>query len=526
VAEYRVAAADALQHLGRHDDALLQLEQALAQDPLNRTAPLMQIRILLAQGKPKKALARAETFAGARQDNPYALNALGLAQLAVGDEAKARATFVAALDADPGFPDAALNLAKLDLRTGDTQGARELLERVVAAAPDNVDGILALADLDASSGDVRGQQRRLRAAVEALPNELRLRLALARSYLGNGAPERARIAVQAAPETMRQQPELMLVNAQAQAAAGDLDAAVETLQILRLKAPDSATPQLLIATVYAEQGNLSEMEVSLVTGASMDPDSPLLRSALKRALDQYKDPAQQLALLDRLLAATDASPRVIAAKVDLLTGLGEYRHAERLMRGLFSRYPDDVGVMRKLVGVQRAGNDGAAAREVLTDWLARHPDDATAQVMLAQVQAELGETDAARKLLQGLMASANAYRADPLILNNLAWLLRDSDPGRALGYAERALRADPSSAAIKDTLGLLLVRSGHLPRGLKLLEEAKIANPTDPSIGFHYALALSKADRGAEARVILLGLANKDFPEQEAAQKLLAQLAN
>jgi putative PEP-CTERM system TPR-repeat lipoprotein len=523
-AEYRVAAAETLQRLGDYDAALEQLDTVLALDPLHRAAPLMKVKILLEQQEPKEALALAETLVSARRDDPYALNALGLAQIANGSIVAARASFTAALDADPEFPDAALNLAKLALRDGDTQAARRLLEQVVAAAPSHVEAILALAELDAYGGDVRAEQRRLREALDALPDEPRLRLALARSYLSNGKPELARVLVQSASERIRQQPELMLVMGQAQAAVGDFDAAVQTLQALQLRSADSATPHFLLAAVYAEQGNAPAMEKALIAGASMAPDSPLLHPAIERGLELYKDPAQELALLDRLLAASDAHPRLTVVKADLLVEMGEYARAERLMRALFERYPDDTGVMRELVSVQRAGNALADAEQVLEDWLARYPDDAASSVMLAQVQAELGKTDIARQSLEALMAAGTAFQSDPLVLNNLAWLLRDADPERALGYAERALRADPTSAAIKDTLGILLVQAGELARGLDLLEQARQAEPADATIGYHYALALSKLDRDAEARVILLGLLSRDFPERDAARALLAEV--
>jgi putative PEP-CTERM system TPR-repeat lipoprotein len=525
VAAYRVGAAEHLRRTGDHDEALAQLEEVIRLDPLHRTAPLMRIKVLLEQQEAKPALELAEALARARRTDPYVLNALGLARLANGDAAGARASFHSALDADPAFPDAALNLAKLGLREDDTQGVRQLLEQVLVAAPGHVEAILALSELDAFGGDVRGQQRRLREAVDAFPEELRLRLALARSYLGNGMPEQARLLAQAAPEQMRREPELLLAQGQAQAATGDLDSAEATFKELLRKAPDSATPHYLLAAVHAKQGNAPAMTSALVTGASLAPDSPLLRAVLEQSRTLYTDPAKRLALFDRLLAVTDADPRLLAAKADLLVELGQFGRAQRLMRALLGRYPDDAGVMRKLVGVQRAGNAGAAAEGVLREWLAGHPEDAVASVMLAQVQAELGQEEAALALLEGLMAADPAFQSDPLILNNVAWLLREREPERALGLAERALRSDPSSAAVKDTLGILLVRAGEIDRGAELLRQAHSDEPTDPTIGFHYALALSKLDRPAEARAMLLGLVGKDFPEQTEARALLAALA-
>lgn len=524
VADFRIAVAENLQRLGERNAALEQLSEALALDPLNRTAQLLRIKIFLEQQRTDQALALATTLADARAGDPYVLNALGLAQLGANDAAAARQSFRAALDAAPAFPDAALNLVRLSLRDGDPKGARTLLEEVVAAAPGHVEATLALAELDASGGDIRGQQQRLRAATDAAPTEVRFRLALARSYLNDGMAQRARSLVQSAPERMRQRPEMMRVMGQSQAVLGDLDAALDTFEALQLKTPERGAPYFLAAGIHGQQRNRDAMEVALLEGAARAPDSPLLEAALAAGRKLYKDPQRRVAFLDRLLAATDDQPRIAAAKADVLVEYGEYERAERVVEDLMRHYPDDVGVLQKLVEVQRAGNAHAAAEEVLSDWLTRHPEQAAVRMMLAQVQAELGREDAAREQLEALMATGAGLASDPLLLNNLAWLLRDSDPERALVYAERAHRGDSSSAAIKDTLGNLLVHAGKLERGLGLLEEANRAAPTDATIGFHYAEALAMADRPAEARVLLLNLVDKEFPEHGAAQALLEAL--
>ena len=64
-----------------------------------------------------------------------------------------------------------------------------------------------------------------------------------------------------------------------------------------------------------------------------------------------------------------------------------------------------------------------------------------------------------------------------------------------------------------DTLGMALVRGSNLDRGLGLLDDARVADLTDATIAYHYADALIRADRGPAARLILLELVSKPFPE-------------
>jgi predicted Zn-dependent protease len=349
-------------------------------------------------------------------------------------------------------------------------------------------------------------------------------LPLRAAICGMAQPEQALGLIQSAEEQVRDQPQMLLAQAQAQQALGDLDAAVETLDALQRQSPDSGTPYLLLADLHAKRGDANAMEQALIAGATINPASGLLPSVLNNGLALYKEPAPKLALLDRLIEATKADPRLTAVKAELLVEQRQYGRAAQLMREMSSLYPSNAGVMRKLVGVLRAGQEDERARQVLQAWTAQHPADLVAALMLAQLQAELGNVDEARELLEGLAASEPALRSNPLIQNNLAWLLRDSDPAQARAYAERALLGDPSSAAIMDTLGSLLVESGELDRALTLLEAAHRAEPRDATIGFHYAIALAHAGRKVEARVLLLDLVDKRFPEQQAARALLAEL--
>jgi predicted Zn-dependent protease len=232
---------------------------------------------------------------------------------------------------------------------------------------------------------------------------------------------------------------------------------------------------------------------------------------------------EQLDLLERLLRASGDDPRLVARKADLYTEHGDHARAEALIQGLWQRHPGDPGVMRRLVAVQRAAGKVDDYTRLLEDWIEASPDDDPARLMLAEVYAEQQRDDDALALLGAL---AESYPSNPIILNNLAWLLRDRDPEQALQYAEQAYRLSPEDPALLDTLGALLLGRGDSGRALRLLDAAHVADPNDPTIAYHYARALAAERRRGDARVVLLGLVDRPFPQQEAARQLLAELSD
>jgi Flp pilus assembly protein TadD len=173
--------------------------------------------------------------------------------------------------------------------------------------------------------------------------------------------------------------------------------------------------------------------------------------------------------------------------------------------------------------VHRRRGDTGSVLGLLRDWVEHRPTDAGARIMLAQAMTEHGDLDDARELLEQIY---DEHPGNPVVLNNLAWLLRDSDPARALNYAEQAHRLFPDDPALMDTLGTLLLGRDDLERALGLLERAHAAAPGDPGIALNYAEALARAGRNGEARVLLAELSGRTFPGNDRARTLLGDLAD
>jgi Flp pilus assembly protein TadD len=152
----------------------------------------------------------------------------------------------------------------------------------------------------------------------------------------------------------------------------------------------------------------------------------------------------------------------------------------------------------------------------------KHPSEWIARAELADVLLRNGEyKTAASQFARVLTQQPN----NAFAMNNLAWAYFNLKDSRALATAEAAYRIAPKDVNIMDTFGWILVQSGQLERGLKLLEHAVAAAPKNPEIRFHRASALAKSGKKELARSELSALAkDQSFEHAGEAADLLMSL--
>ena len=107
-------------------------------------------------------------------------------------------------------------------------------------------------------------------------------------------------------------------------------------------------------------------------------------------------------------------------------------------------------------------------------------------------------------------------------LNNLAWLIQERDPKRAISLLTVAMKAMPNSADVADTLGWIKLQQKDAAGGLDLLDKAHKLKPQDGSITYHLILALDANGKRGPARELLKGLlaSGVQFKDRQAATQL------
>ena len=127
----------------------------------------------------------------------------------------------------------------------------------------------------------------------------------------------------------------------------------------------------------------------------------------------------------------------------------------------------------------------------------------------------------------GQYSSVLGYSENNLVaLNNLAWLLQDTEPKEALKYSKLAHELSPDTAGLMDTYAVLLLKNGMPKKGLLIARRALEKSPNNPSIQYHMALAL-EANKKRDDAISMLSSTLSDgvnFPERAEAETMLEKL--
>lgn len=522
----------ALLQKGEREEGFSELERAieLAPDEARR----LEIAIILERlrsGEMEQALERLESL-HERDAIPAGLyyNLKGIAYAGRGDIESARAIFNEGLEKVPSEqkPDLANNLARIMARSGQPKEAAELLTETLTEVPDHLGLLMSLAQLKAGTDDLAGSQSLLEQAISAHPSAPQPRLALAELHLRANRPADA-------IRVLREEEELFGVQdsepserwlslmATALLNTGDRAAAADMLRDLHEQRPDAPNVSFTLSRLLIEQGDRSEARELLEQALQDHPDHLGIRLTLVELLtleDELDEATERLSVAQE---SNPNHPLVLArAGAIALEQDSPEEAADRFQRAL-EQAPNDRYITRALAQAQLKAGDPPAAVATLSDWLKEVPNDDELRMLQANLLLELGRDQEAIASYRQLI---NNGQDNPVVLNNLAWLLRDTNPDEALRLADRAAEAEPESAQIIDTKGVIELKLGRNSVAVKSFQRALALGPGNPSIRLHLSEALIAEGEPEDAREELKQLLREDLQaeDRKKAEHLLQQL--
>lgn len=332
-------------------------------------------------------------------------------------------------DFEPALNDLALNYATL----GEFAKAEPLLQKTLQLNPTNTHaaynlGLVALRLRDYKEAAEAFDQVRRNGNGTVPPDEVILAEATARFHL----LEYAKVATLLEDVHSNRNSEYLLLLGSAQALSGDLPSAIKTLQRAVNSAPNDPQVYYRLALVFMLGRLDREAQNVLAAGLKQIPNSPLLFLAeavredsegrlndavaiSKQSLDANPRQAQMWALLGRLYAelgqtddALEAYEHALALganadsgvdRVQLLIRLQRFPEAERDLRDLARKYPNDASVDRGFGKLYREEQKFGLAEKYIRHALLLDPDDAEAHFALAEVLRLTHRPEEARKEL-------------------------------------------------------------------------------------------------------------------------------
>jgi cellulose synthase operon protein C len=565
-----------------------ELTRVVDEVPNNMEARQLLAQVRMRLDDPDSAL-RVLVPALDRAGDGRAINKLFEAASAqVGDDTRSLALMEREYQKSPENQGLKLQLAAAYVRAEQGAKALALLRGGKPAASDLDTARVLLAAIAQVEGD-EAARRQLESMRVAQPNNVGLVLLAAQMHLAVREDQRARQMISDAITRNPQDEGLRLALARVQLVSGERDAAVETLTKLRQGNPKATDARLLLAQLALARDNPKEAATliaeavqgtdrmaetrnaaallylgtarydaaieHLLAGIEADSNDPTLwlnlgraqlalqrheaaRASLLRALSfrakwlpaegalafldiQLGNSVAALKRIDALRTARPHDAQVLALDADVNAALGRYNEADRSLTQA-ARVQPSGDLALKHYRMRMAG-ELANPTEPLEKWVESHRDDLPARRALGEAHARAGARDLAVQQYEAIVSSEPR---DAVSMNNLAWLYFERGDKRSVETARRAAALAPNSPAIADTLGWLLVQSGAVGEGLEVLERASLSDPRNGDMQYHYAAALAKAGKPADAQKRLGALLARpdEFTSRAQAQELLDRL--
>ena len=499
------------------------LEDIAAADT-GTSADMALIATSLSRKRFDQALTAIAALEKKQPDNLAIFNLRAAALYGKGDAAGARRSLEQALSRDAAYYPAAAALARLDLAEGKPEQALARFDSVLAKDAKNVQALLAQAELGERMGKGAAEVTELiKRAVSAAPADVTPRVALIVYALRQKDNKGAVAAAQEALQVLPDRPEVIEAAGRAMQESGDFNQANTLYSKLATLLPNTPQPYLRQAEVHLVAKNRDAARDVLARGLAALPASvPLQRAVILLDLEDKRYTEAQ----KRARAIQTQEPKQAIGyqlEGDVLATQRLWGDAQNAYRNGLAKAPANSELAMRLHTALVAGGQTAEAGKFGESWLKAHPKDVALLVHFGAVAGQRKD----------YALAANYYRRalevqpqNPVILNDLAWMLGRTGDVRALDYAEQAYKLAPNQPAIMDTLGVLQVEQGQVAKGTELLRKAVELAPQNGDIRLNFARALIKGGNKAAARSELETLSKRgdQYTRQGEVSELLKTL--
>lgn len=497
-------------------------EYTLSSSSAPRDDEMAPVRQALIDGDFAKALSRTEALLKRYPDAAQLYNLKGAAHFGQGDLGNGAEALQRAVGTDPGNAAAVRNLGQILRRAGREEAALRLFRQAHKANPDDLSLTLDLSRLEYGTANREDANRLLREAMDNHPDAREIRLLYARRLVQGGEAQAALELMQPLEETLGGHPALLIVQAEAHEQLGAYSKALTAWEALVEQQPDNTRARLLLARSQAQVDDFSQAREQFRHVADARPESLEPRLLVMRTYLMEADYESAASEYEALTDAFEMSRPLLEEGARLALALGEERLAIQRLRQAQQTDPTEQGAIDLAQAHQRASQLDSA-RAVLEGWHQQEQDGTSrrGKHLLANLRMTTGDNEAAATLYEELLAG---NPDDPIVLNNLGWLLRESAPQRAVTLAERASERVPDSVDIQHTLAIALKNTGDAERAVTTLETAVGRDPR-PDLRLELARLYIETDQEEQAAGILQELAEvDDFAGAEQARELLEEL--
>ncbi|MFT7288048.1 MAG: putative PEP-CTERM system TPR-repeat lipoprotein [Halieaceae bacterium] len=500
---------------------LEQLQAAVTLDGSSAQARQQLIDAYRRVGDLEAAEQAAQDYVDLNPENIQALIYLARVRVERDDLDGAQTLFVRILELDPGNVVGSGGMAAIALRAGDTDGAKAAFGTALAAHPDSLLTRMNLAMLHEQTGDPESMNRLVQEALTTNPEALQPRIVLAQAAIRDGRTEEAITLLVAVEAQHVGDYRLQQLLAAAYLTAGDTDKAhVNANKLVELR-PEDPVALALAARVETLRGRHEEAGRHIEKALALQPDNIPLRKMLVDSLVQQSDLPRAKEEIAALPEAVQNETPILVLRGRLAVSEGKMEAAHDYFAQAFSQQRNNIN-LNMLISTQWELGEQEAVISTLEEWMKEFPDDVLTLNTLAGRELERGNDAEAIGHYETLLELDSSSTA---VLNNLAWLLRESDTPRAMALVQQAEAGAPQNPSVKDTYAMIQMQRGAFDEALVLNARATDGAPQDREIRYNRAQILNAAGQKDAATALLRELvAGPVFASQGSARALLEEL--
>lgn len=430
--------------------------------------------------------------------------------------------FQRAVQADPQFGEAYLELGRLQARGRMPGEALTNLSQAAALLPDNIDARVEICNLllPAYLADRAqpGNVERLKSLAQQLaerkpdhPEVLRIRALIASRDKDR---ERARDLLEKARASQPDNPEVTMALAVHHIESGRRDVGEKMAAEVIERSPTYVPAYDLLSIHYLRLKDPARAEKIMRLKVSNNPDQPAFAVELARFLWANGRRGEAKSSVDQELQKHPDQPELWRDAGDLYISAGELDAGIAVFRQAAQRMPSSELLFRKrIVAAYNGAGDSAKGLAELNGLIESHPDDTDSRAARGIALLDSRSSSNLAGAVEDLKA---AIAKDPKTAVYHYHL------GRALAASQQlqaarlelleSLKLNPRLTSARIAVAELALRAGNNNEALSQASEVIRFAPQERTARLVKALALSGLDRGAEARSELLQL-QRDFPE-------------
>lgn len=471
----------------------------------------MLIQKMLVEGKTEDAEAALEALKAEKISDPNELYLMAKVARTKGEMVRAVANYKRALELNPGFEPAIVDLAKIHLAKQEIAEAKALYTKLLEMNPNQIEAQVELAQIALFEKDYEGAQslaaQALAAAQKAGDTQgthaaywLKARLAEAQGL----SPERL-AALEQAIVVKPKDEQTVLALADVLQKQGNHKGALVRLQAAEtagLKSP--AFFRALIGALVAS-GKEDEARKKLDDGLASSPED----TGLLMIQAEEKIRAKQLKTAKALYSKViELKPGLLPAYLGLsklLVGEGKITEATQLLEGAADKVDEQQPLLEKTAELQMQAGLAIKARETMAKILKVNPNDLGVKLRFAGLLRDLGIYDESARYFEDLDAAGALEPEQAMDYAEVLSKLGRRD--KAMAQVDSILASDPMSLRGNVLRGHLNTQKGEFKKAEEDLKRAlKIKD--DSASALYYRGLNELAQKRVEPAIASLTKAN------------------